>query len=152
MDRPQRRREAMITDLGHTAFAAYDVKKTLEFYALLDVREAFRLHHDDGSLMLVYLHIAGDRFLEVFPGGPPPRPRPRAQLYARLPTHRVGIHAVCEHLRTEGVALDREPVVGLDGNWQAWVKDPDGNPIEVMQLSEDSPQRKAARSAGERDG
>jgi hypothetical protein len=62
------------------------------------------------------------------------------------------IHAVCEHLRTEGVALDREPVVGLDGNWQAWVKDPDGNPIELMQLSEDSPQRKAACSVGERDG
>jgi catechol 2,3-dioxygenase-like lactoylglutathione lyase family enzyme len=62
------------------------------------------------------------------------------------------IRAVCEHLRTEGVTLDREPVVGLDGNWQAWVKDPDGNAIELMQLSEDAPQRRAARSAGERDG
>jgi hypothetical protein len=50
------------------------------------------------------------------------------------------------------VALDRETVIGLDGNWQAWVKDPDGNEIELMQLSEDSPQRKAARSAGQRDG
>jgi catechol 2,3-dioxygenase-like lactoylglutathione lyase family enzyme len=62
------------------------------------------------------------------------------------------IRAVCEDLRTEGVTLDREPVVGLDGNWQAWVKDPDGNAIELMQLSEDSPQRRAARSTGERDG
>ena len=47
----------------------------------------------------------------------------------------VDIHAVCEDLRTEGVALDREPVVGLDGTWQAWVKDPDGNAIDLMQLS-----------------
>ncbi len=52
----------------------------------------------------------------------------------------------------EGVALDPEPVVGLDGNWQAWVKDPDGNAIELMRLSEDSPQYRAARSAGEPDG
>ena len=59
------------------------------------------------------------------------------------------IPAVCEHLRTEGVALDRETVVGVDGNRQAWVKDPDGNAIELMQLSEDSPQRKAASPAGE---
>ncbi len=50
------------------------------------------------------------------------------------------------------MALDREPVVGLDGNWQAWVKVPDGNAIELMRPSEDSPQREAASSAGERDG
>ena len=141
----------MITDLGHTALAANDVKKTLEFYALLGVREVFRLHHDDGSLMLVYLHIAGDRFIEVFPGGPPPDPD-RVQSFMHVCLLTDDIHAVCEHLRTEGVALDRETVVGVDGNRQAWVKDPDGNAIELMQLSEDSPQRKAARPAGERDG
>jgi lactoylglutathione lyase len=139
---------AMITDLGHTAFAAYDVKSTLGFYALLGVREAFRLHHDDGSLMLVYLHVAGDRFLEVFPGGPPPDPD-LAQSFMHLCLLTDDIHAVCEHLRIEGVALEREPVVGLDGNWQAWVRDPDGNAIELMQLAVDSPQRKAARSADE---
>ena len=138
----------MFTDLGHAAFAAHDLEKTLEFYALLGVREAFRLHHEDGSLMLVYLHVAGDRFLEVFPGGPPPLPdRVHSFMHVCLLTD--DIHAVCEHLRTEGVALDREPVVGVDGNWQAWVQDPDGNAIELMQLSEDSPQRKAVSSAGE---
>ena len=139
----------MITDLGHAAFAAHDVKKTLEFYALLGVREAFRLHHADGSLMLVYLHVAGDRFIEVFPGGPPPD---RLQSFMHVCLLADDIHAVCEHLRAEGVALDREPVIGLDGNRQAWVKDPDGNAIELMELSEDSPQYRAARSAGERDG
>ena len=141
----------MITDLGHAAFAAHDVEKTLEFYALLGVREAFRLDHDDGSLMLVYLHIAGDRFVEMFPGGSPPDPE-YVQSFMHVCLLTEDIHAVCEHLRTEGVTLDREPVVGVDGNWQAWVKDPDGNDIELVQLSEDSPQRKAARSAGERDG
>ena len=138
----------MITDLGHTAFAAYDLEKTLEFYAMLGIREVFRLHHDDGSLMLVYLHVGGDRFLEMFPGGPPPDPD-HVQSFMHVCLLTDDIHAVCEHLRTEGVALDREPVVGVDGNWQAWVKDPDGNAIELMQLSEDSPQRKAASSAGE---
>jgi hypothetical protein len=51
----------MITDLGHPAFAAYDVDETIGFYGMLGIDEAFRLHHDDGSLMLVYLHVSGDR-------------------------------------------------------------------------------------------
>jgi hypothetical protein len=54
---------------------------------------------------------------------------------------------VVEHLRENGVTIDREPVVGLDGNLQAWTRDPDGNQIELMQLSEESPQRQATRSA-----
>jgi len=64
----------MITDLGHSAFAAHDVDETIGFYGMLGIEEAFRLHHDDGSLMLVYLHLSGDRFIEVFPGGPSPGP------------------------------------------------------------------------------
>ena len=56
----------MITDLGHPAFAAHDVDETIGFYGMLGVEEAFRLHHDDGSLMLVYLHVSGDRFIELF--------------------------------------------------------------------------------------
>jgi hypothetical protein len=34
--------------------------------------------------------------------------------------------------------------MGLDFNTQAWVKDPDGNPIELMQLAPESPQRAIA--------
>ena len=139
----------MIADLGHTVFAVHDVERSLGFYAHLGLREAFRLHHDDGSLMLVYLHIAGDRFLELFPGGPPPQAEPAStQSFKHVCLLTDDIHAAVERLRGEGVAIDREPTVGLDGNWQAWIHDPDGNAIELMQLAEDSPQRKAAR--GER--
>ena len=135
----------MISDLGHAAFAAYDVEKTLSFYRLLGVEEAFRLHHDDGSLMLVYLHVAGDRFIEVFPGGPEPGPE-RVQSFMHVCLLTGDLERVVEHLRGEGVEIDREPVEGLDGNLQAWVRDPDGNAIELMQLVEDSPQRRTARS------
>jgi lactoylglutathione lyase len=57
------------------------------------------------------------------------------------------LHAEVERLRANGVQIDIEPKLGLDHNWQAWVKDPDGNPIELMQLSEESPQRRVARGA-----
>jgi lactoylglutathione lyase len=138
--------QAMITDLGHAAFAAHDLERSLAFYAQLGIREAFRLHRDDGSLMLVYLHIAGDRFVEVFPGGPPPDPdRQGSVMHVCLLSD--DLHADVERLRAAGVAIDREPKLGIDHNWQAWISDPDGNKIELMQLVEDSPQRQVARAA-----
>ncbi len=136
----------MITDLGHPAFAAHDVDETIGFYKMLGIEEAFRLHHDDGSLMLVYLHVAGDRFIEVFPGGPSPDPD-RTQSFMHICLLTDDLHATVERLRENGVPVDREPAVGLDGNWQAWTRDPDGNEIELMQLSERSPQWRTARSA-----
>jgi lactoylglutathione lyase len=136
----------MITDLGHSAFAAYDIDETIGFYQMLGIEEAFRLHKDDGSLMLVYLHVAGDRFIEVFPGGPLPDPD-RTQSFMHICLLTDDLHADVEQLRENGASIDREPTVGLDGNWQAWTRDPDGNEIELMQLSEGSPQGRTARSA-----
>ena len=136
----------MITDLGHAAFAAHDLDRSLAFYAQLGLHEAFRLHRTDGSLLLVYLHVAGDRFIEVFPGGPPPDPERRGS-FKHLCLLTDDLHAYVERLRAAGVAIDREPALGLDHNWQAWVRDPDGNQIELMQLVEESPQRQVARQA-----
>jgi lactoylglutathione lyase len=136
----------MITDLGHTAFAAYDLDRTLEFYAHLGIRESFRLHREDGSLMLVYLHIAGDRFLEVFPNGPEPDPN-RKGSFMHLCLLTDDLHGTVDRLKEAGIVIDQEPKVGLDHNWQAWTRDPDGNAIELMQLAEDSPQRQVARQA-----
>ena len=132
------------TDLAHVALAAADLEQTLAFYEKLGVREAFRLHHEDGSLMLVYLHVAGDRFIEVFPGGPTPDPdRPGSFRHLCLLTDDL-LETVAE-LRTAGVPVDREPTRGLDGNLQAWTHDPDSNAVELMELAEDSPQRRVAR-------
>jgi len=136
----------MITDLGHPAFAAHDIDETIGFYGMLGIEEAFRLHREDGSLMLVYLHVSGDRFIEVFPGGPPPDPD-RTQSFMHICLLTDDVHAAVEHLRENGAPVDSEPIVALDGNWQAWTRDPDGNEIELMQLSEESPQWRTARSA-----
>jgi lactoylglutathione lyase len=96
--------------------------------------------------MLVYLHIAGDRFLEIFPGGPPPDPS-RKGSFMHLCLLTDDIHAAVAHLRQAGVDIEQQPQVGLDHNWQAWIRDPDGNAIELMQLVADSPQRRVAQEA-----
>ena len=134
----------MITDLGHAAFACADLERALAFYAKLGIREAFRLNREDGSLMLVYLHVAGDRFIEVFPAsGPLTSGQPISYMHLCLVVDDV--KAMAEQLRADGIAIERGPSLGLDHNWQAWVRDPDGNAIELMQLDEHSPQRRVAR-------
>jgi lactoylglutathione lyase len=134
----------VITDLAHTALRVHDLERSLAFYRLLGLHEAFRLHHTDGSLMLVYLHVGGDRFLELFPGGMPDGGR-KEQSFMHLCLASDDLKADVEALRAQGVTIELEPSVGLDHNLQAWIRDPDGNDIELMQLSEDSPQRRIAR-------
>ena len=43
--------------------------------------------------------------------------------------------------------LDKEIKEGLHKNLQAWITDPDGNKIELMQMSPESPQSRVAREA-----
>ena len=133
----------MITDLGHIALATHDLERSLSFYARLGIREAFRLYRDDGSLLLVYLHVADDRFVEIFPGGPAPDHN-RQSSFRHLCLLTDNLPTTVEQLRQAGVVIEREPSVGLDHNWQAWIRDPDGNAVELMQLVAESPQRQVA--------
>lgn len=132
-----------ITDLGHTAFACYDIEKSLAFYAQLGIHESFRLLRDDGSLALVYLHISGDRFLELFPGGPSPD-ADRAASFKHICLMTDDIHTLVDELKAQGVTIDKDIAEGRDTNLQAWASDPDGNAIEFMQIADTSPQRATA--------
>ncbi len=135
----------MITDLGHTAFRVHDLAASLKFYGKLGIYESFRLNHTDGTLMLVYLHVGGDRFIELFPGGESPKALSGSFMHLCLVSD--SIREDVEKLRSQGIKITSEVSLGLDHNLQAWLADPDGNPIELMQLSEESPQRKITREA-----
>lgn len=131
---------ARIVDLGHPAFACHALDVSLEFYAKLGIHESFRLMRDDGSLMLIYLHIADDRFIEVFPNGPSPEERAEKQSFMHICLAVDDIEEFVEEIRGKGITIDVEPKMGLDFNMQAWIADPDGNKIELMQYSPESPQ------------
>ncbi len=135
---------AIITELAHSAYRCKDIDASLAFYKLLGIHESFRLFRDDGSLMLIYLHVVGDRFIELFPGGVAQDPAQKPS-YMHLCLATDNIRQMVETVRAAGVKVDTEVKLGLDGNEQAWIKDPDGNPLELMQLSDESPQRRIAR-------
>jgi lactoylglutathione lyase len=133
-----------VAELGHAAFAATDVEASLAFYAALGIHEAFRLNHEDGALMLIYLHIAGDRFLEIFPGGSRADPAPEGS-FKHLCLLTENLYETVASLRDTGISIDCEPSRGFTTNLQAWIKDPDGNVIELMELNPGSLQWRAGR-------
>lgn len=132
-----------ITDIGHTAFGCHDLEASIAFYAQLGITESFRLLRDDGSVALVYLHISGDRFLELFPGGPAPD-ADRTASFKHICLLTDDIHGLVDDLKGASIPIDKPIAEGRDTNLQAWITDLDGNAIEFMQIIDTSPQHAAA--------
>jgi lactoylglutathione lyase len=133
-----------ITSIGHVAIRVKDIDRSLDFYVnKLGFREMFRLDRD-GRLWIVYLRITDDQYLELFPEGVGDR-SPDAEA--------VGLNHVClavddidsviAQLDANGVPLTRPKKVAVDRNAQAWIEDPDGNRLELMQLAPDAMQLEA---------
>jgi lactoylglutathione lyase len=135
----------MITGLGHVAFRISNLERSLDFYCnKLGFREVFRLEREgEPSPWIVYIQLADNQFLELFPGAQG----------ATLSRTGLGYNHFClivddlqATLRTfveRGLTISSEPQQGLDYNWQYWLNDPDGNAIEFMQIMPESPQAAA---------
>jgi len=125
-----------ISQIAHWALKVHDLEKSLAFYRdTLGFKEMLRIDQEDGQLMLVYLRVTDTQFVELFPRGSG----------AVAPSEDItSMHHVClqvssiaetvKTLSQMGIPLFRGPNLGLDGNNQCWIKDPDGNRIEFMQM------------------
>jgi len=142
-----------LTGIGHVALKVADIGRSLEFYReRLGFAEMMRLNNDDGSLWLVYLRITDTHFIELFPDRVGDSAPPFANVgYNHLCLEVDDIDAAIAEIRTRGVTLTAEKKLGVDHNYQAWIADPEGNRIELMQLGEKALQLQAiARLRGER--
>ena len=136
-----------LSGIGHVALKVADIGRSLEFYRdRLGFAEMMRLNNDDGSLWLVYLRITDTQFIELFTGGQGLRaPSHEATAINHFCLETADLDVTAARLRDAGVKLTVEPKMGLDGNRQCWVEDPDGNRIEFMQMSRESMQAEAIR-------
>ena len=125
-----------IRGIAHWALKVEDFERSLTFYRdRLGFPEMMRIHHDDGSLMLVYLRVTDTQFLEIFPRGTGTHgPGDDANCVHHICLQVESVAATAAALLAAGVALWRKPKLGLDGNNQIWILDPDGHRIEFMQL------------------
>lgn len=136
----------VLTGIGHVAFRITDLNRALDFYCdKLGLREAFRLEHEgQPSPWIVYLQIDPNSFLELFPGAKKEEASSESAAGYNHFCLRVDDMDTTIALLTErGLPIQGGPTMGLDGNWQYWLTDPDGNRIELMQIMPGSPQESA---------
>ena len=134
-----------IVGLAHVAIKVTDLDRSLDFYInRLGFPEMLRLNKDDGSTWLVYLRITDDHYLEVFPGAENDRaPGCDANGMNYMCLAVEDIDAVVQRIEAAGIALLLPLKLAVDGNRQAWIEDPDGNRIELMEMDANSLQLKA---------
>ncbi|HEX2186052.1 MAG TPA: VOC family protein [Chloroflexota bacterium] len=121
---------------GHVAFRVRDLEESIRWYGqAFGAQEAFRARREDGATQLVYLEFAPGQFLELFPNGrnavePPADPIG----YAHTCLVVDDLAASLAHLATLGIAPLAPPRQGRAGQQLAFVADPDGNRIELMEI------------------
>ena len=137
----------MYKALGHMAVRVSDIEKSLRFYQdVLGLKEAFRINQPDGSPSIVYLSVIPGQFVELFPNGRVSPARGDDEIgFTHVCLEVDDAQAACALLRQRGALIDREVATGRSGAKQFWTHDPDGNAIEIMELSPGSMQAEAIR-------
>ena len=126
-----------ITGISHIAIRAQNLDVLLPFYTdTLGFRQMFRRVADGGATRLAYVRITDTQYLELLPNGVGDTVSPHETM---------GLNHLClsvndlsdliRQLAKRGVGLTRPLRKGSDGNWQAGIDDPEGNLIELMELS-----------------
>lgn len=134
-----------ITGIGHVAIKVADLERSMDYYEKrLGFPEMLRLFKDDGTTWLVYLRITDTQYLEIFPGAENDRaPGWDANGVNHICLLVEDIEATVARIEAAGITLSARIKAAADGNRQAWLEDPDGNRIELMEMSPDCLQYQA---------
>jgi catechol 2,3-dioxygenase-like lactoylglutathione lyase family enzyme len=136
--------------LGHINFKTRDLNKSIAFYKQLGFEPFLELTQEDGRPWIVYLRFDDMLYLELTGGGPAGQnaPGPEVTGFNHLCITVDNIDNAAKELEALGFPL-MNPLSqkkGLDNNRGAWVADPDGNRIELMEMSPDCVQYEAMKA------
>jgi lactoylglutathione lyase len=125
----------MIKQLAHLCFMSNRLPEMLAFYRdVLGLPVKFALKHDDGTPFGYYLATGQTTFIEIFDQQPTQMRTNDRTCYNHFCFEVTRIESFCATLRARGVEVT--PIkVGMDHSKQAWLKDPDGNAIELMEYT-----------------
>jgi catechol 2,3-dioxygenase-like lactoylglutathione lyase family enzyme len=133
----------MIKGIAHLAFQVKDMEKSIQFYEkAFGFKRKFSLHDDKGQPWIEYLSVNPTQFIELFYANNALAQHPQTSSYQHLCIEVEHIEEVAAILNKKGIPLLHPLILGKDNNYQCWVQDPDGNPIELMQYGKDALQLK----------
>lgn len=130
----------MIRQLAHINFVTNDLSRIIDFYVnKLGMQVRFTLDNDQGQPFGYYFGCGNTTFLEFFDQamaaevwGGKVEELTNGTRYRHFCLEVTGLDAYCNTLKGRGVAVT-EPTTGMDHSRQAWITDPDGNQIELME-------------------
>jgi len=125
---------------GHVAFRVSNVERSVQWYQdAFGARKVFHAPRDGERQELMFLEFAKGQFIEFFTGGTEP---------IKIPAHGFGYQHFClavddlnlmlAHLAAMNVHPHRPPRPGRSHYTIAFVSDPDGNVIELMEIAPQS--------------
>src|SRR3569623_2631126 len=139
--------------LGHINFKTRDLQAAIRFYETLGFKAFLELTNEDGKPWIVYLRFDDNLYLELTGGGKERSPGPEPTGFNHMCITVSNIEAAARELDAKGIKLMNPLSLkkGLDNNRGAWVEDPDGTRIELMELAPDCVQYAAikANNAGQ---
>ena len=136
----------MMKGFGHMAVWVTDMERALHFYVdILGCKKAFSMENN-GKPGTEYLALANGAFIELFYNGVPHEQESpgEGRFYAGFSHFAVEVDDIfetVEGIKARGGVLSVALKRGHDGNWQAWIIDPEGIGIEFVQLEPDCKQK-----------
>ncbi len=137
----------MIKQLAHLCFYTNQLDRMVAFYRdVLGCPVKFTMRDKEGFEFGYYMTTGRTTFIEIFDqaraikqwgGNLVPLQSHDGDRYRHFSFEVTGLEAYCEQLRAKGVEVT--PVkMEMDHSKQAWLKDPDGNAIELMEYTPQS--------------
>ena len=139
-----------VAGLSHVAIRTRDILESVHYYTeVLGLREAFRMHREDGTLATVYMFIAPGQYLELFSGGTREGTEGKDVIgFCHICLMTKDIRQSYEAVKAAGGPIDREIQQGQSKCRMFWTHDPDGTQIEVMEMPPESLQAQADARLG----
>jgi lactoylglutathione lyase len=135
----------MIRQLAHLNFVTNDLEKIIDFYVnKLGMRVKFTLNNKEGQPFGYYFECGNTTFLEFFDQamsaevwGGDVNELTIGTRYKHFCLEVTGLDEFCQDLKSKGVDVSGISM-GMDNARQAWITDPDGNEIELMEYGHSS--------------
>jgi len=132
----------MIRKLAHLNFVTNDLERIIDFYVnKLGMKVKFTLNNKEGRPFGYYFACGDTTFLEFFDqqmaaevwGGTVEELNIGTR-YKHFCLEVTALEEFCDTLKSKGVEVSNISM-GMDNSLQAWISDPDGNSIELMEYS-----------------
>ncbi len=130
----------MVKGIFHAGISTRDMKKSLWFYCeVLGGTHIMEIEEPKGTPWIECVQYSDGTAIELFyPRADFPLGNELGRNHTCFATE--DILALEKKLDECGVEITSRPKVVRDKNWQMWCKDPNGYPVEFIQLVPDCPQ------------